>query len=86
MKKRKSIVINNDEYVELDDISTFDLENHNHIFKSQKPKNSTLSKYNSNQSKIKYKPPKVTKVKEELDFSYQSTSSDEDQFESAIEF
>ena len=71
--KRKSVVINNDNYVELDDISTFDLENHNHIFKSQKPKQK------------KYKPPKVTKV-DELDFSYQSSSSDDDLFESAIEF
>lgn len=70
--KRKSVVINNDSYIEFDDISTFDLENHNHIFKSQKPKQK------------KYQPPKITEVNE-LDFSYRS-SSDDELFESAIEF
>lgn len=78
-KKRKNIVINNEDYVEMSDISTFDLENHNHIFKSQNP--AKIQK----QKKKEYKPPKIILI-DNLDFSYKSSSSDSEEFESAIEF
>ena len=63
----------------MSDISTFDLENHNHIFKSQNP--AKIQK----QKKKEYEPPKIILI-DNLDFSYKSSSSDSEEFESAIEF
>ena len=84
-KKRKNVVIDNVEYMEMSDVSTFDLENHNHIFKSQKPK----TKQNTKLTKKKYEPPKITVI-DNLDFSYHSdcsnNSDESDEFESAIQF
>ena len=87
-KKQKKVVINNDDYVEMSDISTFDLENHNHIFKSHNP-NKSHHPIQSQKTKKEYEPPKVTLV-DNLDFSYHSEcsndSDDSDEFESAIQF
>lgn len=76
-KKKKKQFIIEDSYYEMSEISTFNLEKHNHIFKSQK-------------NKLTYKPPTISETTKSNQSSFLSDSDssglDSDEFCSATQF
>tara|TARA_Y100000389_G_C17275032_1_gene419977 strand:- start:293 stop:571 length:279 start_codon:yes stop_codon:yes gene_type:complete len=76
-KKKKKQFIIDDSYHEMSEFSTFNLEKHNHIFKSQK-------------NKLSYVPPTITETTKLNKSSFLSDSDssglDSDEFCSATQF